>query len=116
MFEKYAPSISATYCGKGHEHRHGPIFYSLPKNLSERAKIQVPFKIGNYVTTEIHITEANPETKGSKSRPIGESLIIDIVYSNKEWRLRLKYLLCSAYNGNRWPHYSDVKVKYCKYI
>lgn len=108
------PSITKVYCGPGKQYAIGNEFKKLPIDLKNIFEKEFSFRIGDFVSTKIHIGEADPETKGTKGRMIGEAEIIDIILdSHRQWRLRLRYLACSSYNGNIWPHYSDVKVENC---
>lgn len=107
----FDPTISKTYCGPGEEYEIGCEFEKLDTELKNKFENETFFRIRQFVKTNIHIGEADSETKATKSRPIGNAEIIDIIQdTHNNWRLRLRYLISNNYKGNLWPHYSDVKI------
>jgi hypothetical protein len=113
----FDPTIDKNYCGPGKEYVIGSKFEALESEVKNQFMKETSFRIGQMVKTNIHIGEADPETKATKGRPIGEAEIIDIVCDiHKNWRLRLRYSICNNYKGNLWPHYTDVKIENCEKI
>jgi hypothetical protein len=107
-------TINKVYCGPGKQYVMGNEFKKLSIDLKNKFEKEVSFKIGDFVATKILVREADPETKGTKNREIGNAEIIDIILdSHNVLRLRLRFQACNNYKGNFWPHYSDVKVENC---